>query len=57
MKICKFPTSYVKYQLPFSGKKAGNNEVSEAVTREKGNMGSKQKVQTHSLGNLFKQET
>ena len=28
-----------------------------SVTREKGNMGSKQKVQTHSLRNIFKQET
>ena len=42
----------MKYQLPFSGEKAWNKAISEAW-QEKGNMGSKQKVQTRSLGKIF----
>ena len=43
MKICKFPTSYVKYQLPFSGEKAGNNAVSEALQEKRGTWGQNRK--------------
>ena len=51
MKICKFPTSYEKYQLPFTDEKAGN-KASVKRDKRKGELG----VKTESA-NAFTRKT